>query len=152
MRQVTKPERAVRHLIAKLSDLKHRRMHQLLDELGLHRGQAFVLYALWDQDGVTQSELTTRLNRSPSTVTKTVQRMEKAGFVERRSDQSDERISRVHLTKMGLDIRPAVEEVWERLDRQMFAGFDAHELNLLHAFLLRVCQNFETQGAGKGGI
>ena len=119
MSQGTKLERTVRRLISKASDLKHRRVHELLDELRLHRGQAFVLYALWEQDGITQSELVERLNRSPSTITKTVQRMEKAGFVQRCSDESDERVSRVCLTGAGRDIRPAVEEVWNRLDRQI---------------------------------
>ena len=131
----------VRHLISKSSDLKHRRVHELLDELGLYRGQSSVLRALWEQDGMTQSELTERLNRSPSTITKTVQRMEKAGFVKRCSDDSDERVSHVYLTDAGRDIQPAVEDVWNRLDQQLFAGFDGKELALFHDFLLRVCQN-----------
>ena len=131
----------VRHLISKASDLKHRRVHELLDEIGLHREQSFVLRALWEQDGMTQSELTERLNRSPSTITKTVQRMEKAGFVKRCSDDNDERVSHVYLTDAGRDIQPAVEDVWNRLDRQIFAGFDAKELALFRDFLLRVCHN-----------
>jgi DNA-binding MarR family transcriptional regulator len=143
MGQESKPERTVRRLISQASDLKHRRVHELLDELGLGRGQVFVLYALWEQDGITQSELTERLNRSPSTITKTVQRMEKAGFVKRCPDNRDERVSRVYLTDAGREIRPAVEEVWNRLDRQIFGGFSAQELALLRAFLLRVCQNIE---------
>ena len=102
-----------------------------------------MLYALWDQDGLTQSELTAQLNRSPSTITKKVQRMERAGFVIRRSDDSDERISRVFLTDAGSDIRPSVEEVWRRLSQEDFAGFTVRELSLFHEFLLRVCQNLE---------
>ncbi len=138
-------EHTIRRLISRASDLKHRRVHDLLDELGLYQGQAFVLYALWDQDGLTQSELTERLNRSPSTITKTVQRMEKAGFVVRRSDDSDERISRVCLIDAGRDIQAAVEDVWNRLDRQIFAGFNAQDLALFYDFLLRVCQNIENK-------
>jgi DNA-binding MarR family transcriptional regulator len=145
MSQETKLERTVRQLISRASDLKHRRMHELLDELGLHQGQAFVLYALWEQDGITQSELTERLNRSPSTITKTVQRMEKAGFVKRCPDDSDERVSHVYLTDAGRNIRPAVEEAWNRLDRQIFAGFSPQELALFSDFLIRVCQNIENK-------
>ncbi|MBN1581580.1 MAG: MarR family transcriptional regulator [Anaerolineae bacterium] len=143
----TEPElkRTIRRLISRTSDLKHKRVQDLMDELGLYQGQASVLYALWDQDGQTQSELTERLGRSPSTITKTVQRMEKAGFAVRRSDDSDERISRVFLTEAGREIRSAVEDVWNRLDRQIFAGFDAQELTLFQDFLLRVCQNIENK-------
>jgi DNA-binding MarR family transcriptional regulator len=141
----SKLARTVRHLISKASDLKHRRVHELLDELGLYRGQSSVLRALWERDGMTQSELTERLSRSPSTITKTVQRMERAGLVKRCSDDSDERVSHVYLTDAGRDIQPAVEDVWNRLDRQIFAGFDARELSLFHEFLLRVCQNIENK-------
>jgi DNA-binding MarR family transcriptional regulator len=143
MSQETELERTVRHLISRASDLKHRRVHELLDELGLYRGQPPVLRALWEQDGLTQSELTERLSRSPSTITKTVQRMEKAGFVRRCPDESDERISHVYLTHAGRAIRPAVEEVWNRLDQQLFAGFSAREMALFSDFLTRVCRNIE---------
>ena len=145
MSQETQLKRTVRRLISRASDLKHRRMHELLDELGLYRGESFVLYALWEQDGITQSELTERLHRSPSTITKKVQRMEKAGFVKRCPDDSDERVSRVYLTDAGRDIRPAVEEAWDRLDRQIFAGFSPQELALFSDFLIRVCQNIENE-------
>jgi len=138
-----KPERTVRKLITQAADLKHWRMHALLDELGLHRGQVFVLYALWDTDGITQSELTERLGRSPSTITKNVQRLERAGLVKRCGDDSDERVSRVFLTDAGRDIRPAVEEVWVRLDQQVLAGFSAQELAQFQDFLTRVCQNIQ---------
>jgi DNA-binding MarR family transcriptional regulator len=143
MGQKREVQRAARHLISRASDLKHRRVHDRLDELGLFRGQTSLLRALWEQDGLTQSELTERLSRSPSTITKTVQRMEKAGLVRRGSDESDERISRVFLTDAGRALRPAVEEMWDKFDRQLFAGFTDQELALFHDFLTRLCRNIE---------
>lgn len=134
-------ERSVARLISRTADLKHRRAHELLDELGFYQGQAFVLYALWDEDGLTQSELTERLQRSPSTITKTVQRLEKAGFVKRCSDDADERVSRVYLTNAGRDIRPTVEEIWNKLDQQIFQGFNPQEVEQLGDYMTRVYQN-----------
>jgi DNA-binding MarR family transcriptional regulator len=90
---------------------------------------------------MTQTELTERLSRSPSTITKTVQRMEKAGLVQRGPDDSDERISRVFLTAAGRALQPAVEKVWDQLDQQLFAGFSPQELALFSRFLDRVCRN-----------
>jgi len=114
-----------------------------LDELGLYRGQTPVLRALWSQDGLTQTELTERLDRSPSTITKTVQRMEKVGLVRRGPDDRDERVSRVYLTDAGRGLQPAVEEMWRNFDRQLFAGFTAQELALFHDLLTRLCRNVE---------
>jgi DNA-binding MarR family transcriptional regulator len=131
------------HLLAKACKLKHQRMHQLLEGLGLYQGQPNVLRALWEQDGLTHSELAALLNRSPSTITNMIKRMEKAGFVERKPDPKDERISRVYLTDAGCDIQAAVEDVWRVFEEQVFAGFDKEELTLLRGFLLRMCRNME---------
>jgi DNA-binding MarR family transcriptional regulator len=138
-------EHAVRRLISRASKLKHRRMHALLGQLGLHRGEPFVLHALWGRDGMAQSELARELSRSPSTITKTVQRMEKVGLVERRPDARDERVSHVYLTEVGREIRPAVEGVWRELNEELLRGFSVDEVALFHSFLLRVCRNIEAQ-------
>lgn len=145
-------KRTVGQLISQANDLKHRRMHELLAELALYRGQVCVLDTLWKQDGMTQSELTERLHRSPSTITKTVQRLEKAGLVSRCADDSDERVSRVCLTAAGRDLRPAVEETWNRLDRQILAGFGPQELALFADFLTRVCQNIESESCADAEV
>jgi DNA-binding MarR family transcriptional regulator len=134
------PER-LGHLLNKLCGLRHRRMHDLLDELGLYRGQPAMLSALWAEDGVTHSALAGQLNKSPATITKTVKRMEKAGFVERKPDPRDERLSRVHLTEAGRNVQAAVEQVWQEFELQAFAGFTQTEMATLRGLLQRVCYN-----------
>jgi DNA-binding MarR family transcriptional regulator len=136
------PER-LSYLLVRVCGLKHRRMHELLDELGLYQGQPSMLRALWEQDGLTQSELAARLERSPSTITKTVKRMEKAGFVARRADPRDERISHVVLTAAGRSVQAAVEGVWQRFEEEAFAGLEEGELDLLRELLLCICHNIE---------
>jgi DNA-binding MarR family transcriptional regulator len=130
-------------LLARTCKLKHQRMHRLLEGLGLYQGQPSVLRALWKQDGLMHSELAESLNRSPSTITNMVKRMEKAGFVVRRPDPRDERISRVYLTGTGHRIRTAVEDVWRAFEEQVFAGFSEEELTVLRDLLLRMCRNIQ---------
>lgn len=134
------PER-LGHLLNKVCGLRHRRMHDLLDELGLYRGQPSMLNALWAGDGLTHSALAVQLGKSPATITKTVKRMEKAGFVERKPDPKDERLSRVYLTAAGRDVQAAVEQVWQDFEVQAFAEFSQEEMATLRGLLQRVCQN-----------
>jgi DNA-binding MarR family transcriptional regulator len=129
------------HLIARTCRLYRVRVHTLLEEIGLHRGQQFVLCALWEQEGITHSELAEWLHVQPATVTNMLQRMEKAGFVERRHDDEDQRVSRVYLTDAGRNIRQAVEDVWSEIEAQTFAGFSAQERASLRRLLLRVQEN-----------
>jgi DNA-binding MarR family transcriptional regulator len=128
-------------LLSQICRLMRTRMHTIWDEIGLYRGQPFVLHTLWEQEGITHSELANRMHVSPPTVTNTIKRMEKAGFVERRPDSEDERVSRVYLTDAGRAIRDRVEKVWEKLDTTTLTGFSMEECILFRRFLLLVRDN-----------
>lgn len=130
-------------LIAQVCRRHHRRAHDLLESLGLYRGQPRLLHVLWDQEGCTHSELAERIHVRPSTITKMLSRMEEAGFVERRKDPEDHRVSRVYLTAAGRDIQERVHQVWQQLEREALDGFAADERATLHGFLTRIRDNFD---------
>lgn len=129
------------YLLAQTCKLLRARVHALLEEIGLYRGQQFVLRALWAEEGITHSELADQLNVRPATITNTLKRMEKAGLVERRQDDKDQRVSRVYLTDAGRNIRGAVEEVWSELEGQAFAGLSLEEIAKLRQLLPQVRDN-----------
>lgn len=121
----------------------YHRLRELLDDLGLYKGQPPVLQALWEQEGMTQSELADKIERSPSTITKMVQRMERSGFLDRRPDPDDERVSRVHLTELGRKVQGDVEAVLQSFAAEAFDGFTEEELASLYAMLKRIHRNVE---------
>lgn len=99
--------------------------------LGLHVGQELLLNQLWREDGLTQGELIARLGVEPPTVTKTLQRLERAGFVCRAPDPDRPRVGRVHLTAAGKALREPVEEIWSRMDEDLQRGLGDAERELL---------------------
>jgi DNA-binding MarR family transcriptional regulator len=128
-------------LLAQVCRLHHSRARTLLEEFGLFRGQPPLLFALWEKEGLTHSELAEHLHVQPATITKMIKRMERAGFVERSQDAEDQRVSRVYLTDAGRNIRDAVEGVLRELEEQTFAEFSSEERALLNRFLLRIRNN-----------
>jgi DNA-binding MarR family transcriptional regulator len=128
-------------LLAQICKLHHARAHTLLEELGLYRGQPLMLYALWEQEGLTHSELAARLQVKPATITKMINRMVKTGFVRRRSDPEDQRVSHVYLTDAGRAIQNEVERVWRTLEEETFVGFSLEERVLLRRFFLQMRDN-----------
>lgn len=130
-------------LLAQVSRLHHTRVHQLLEGLGLYRGQPRVLHILWDQDGLTHKALAAIMQITPATITRMIQRMEKAGFVQRHLDAADQRISRVYLTDAGRAVQAQVEATWRQMEQDDFAGFTADELVVLRGFLQRMRANLE---------
>jgi DNA-binding MarR family transcriptional regulator len=136
-------------LLAQVCRLHRARAHMLLEDLGLYRGQPKMLFALWEQEGLTHGELAALAHVRPATITKMLQRMEKAGFVERRHDLEDQRVSRVYLTDAGHSIRNEVEQAWHTLEDETFAEFTLEECKLLRRFFLQMRENLIQVTRGK---
>jgi DNA-binding MarR family transcriptional regulator len=128
-------------LLSQICHLHHSRVRQLLGALGLHRGQPQVLRTLWEREGLTQSEIAERLQKAAATVTKMLQRMEKAGFIRREPDVEDQRISRVYLTDVGHAVQTEVRAVLDTIDAEVIAGFTVEERVLLGRLLLQMREN-----------
>jgi len=77
-------------------------------ELGLTLTQLRVLFVLRAEDGASASVLAERLNVTPSTLTRIVDRLVGQGLVRRESDHGDRRLVRHHLSAKG---GHAVEEL-----------------------------------------
>ncbi|MDH4140960.1 MAG: MarR family winged helix-turn-helix transcriptional regulator [Coriobacteriia bacterium] len=76
-------------------------MSRKLAEYGAHPGQTFCLREIAHNDGITQRDLAENLHVARPTVTVMLQKMQKAGLVERRSDEHDRRYTRIYLTDSG---------------------------------------------------
>jgi DNA-binding MarR family transcriptional regulator len=131
-------EQPLGKLLAGICRLNRGFMHSLWDELGLYRGQPFLLAVLWESEGITHSELARRIHVSPATVTNMIKRMEKGGLLERRPDEEDQRVSRVYLTDAGRAIRERVDQRWRELETRVFGSFTEQEQAMLRALLERV--------------
>jgi DNA-binding MarR family transcriptional regulator len=73
----------------------------LLHELGLTYPQYIVLMALWEQEDVSVGDLGARLGLPLSGITPVLDRLERAGLLERRRGAPDRRVVLVTLTDAG---------------------------------------------------
>jgi len=134
---------SIRYLLTLICKLSRDRSRVLMAEVGIHCGQGIALRQLWRTDGVTQSELAHSLHVAPATATIALQRMERIGLIERRSDQRDQRVSRVFLTDRGRSLRANVEGNWSKLEEQMLVGFSSKEREVMREYLLRMRANLD---------
>lgn len=108
---------------------------------GFYAGQEQVMLLLEDEDGLTPGQLATRLGVRPPTVTKTVNRLQAQGYVEKRSSELDARQANIFLTDVGRGAIRAIEKAVRRTDRLAFQGFDKKERRLLFDLLGRIEAN-----------
>jgi DNA-binding MarR family transcriptional regulator len=72
---------------------------------GIAPAQAFVLGELWMTEPLSQVDLARRLDIGKATVGQTLNRLERAGLIERRRLATDRRVIMIHLTDKGWALR-----------------------------------------------
>lgn len=129
------------HRLFLVSRAHHNQASRKFGEVGLFRGQPPVLFELGKHEGRTQSELAEELELTPATLTNLLTRMEHAGLIERRTDASDYRCSRIFLTDAGWIKRSQAVQQTEKISEIAFAGFSPEEQDQLNQYLERIHQN-----------
>ena len=115
-----------------------------LSKMNLHIGQERLLMELWQQDGLTQSELCDRLCIEHPTLTKMLSRLEKTDLLEKRKDAEDARISRIFLTEKGYALQQPITELWLELEETILAELSLAEKLLFRRLLMQIHHNLTT--------
>src|SRR3954468_9496011 len=77
--------------------------------LGLTRAQCRILARITRSEGINQAGLADLLEVRPMTLVRQIDRMEEAGWIERRADPADRRARRLYLTAKA---RPVLGRIW----------------------------------------
>jgi DNA-binding MarR family transcriptional regulator len=126
------------HRLVGASKRAQRKLAALFEPLGIYPGQDRLLSELWIEDGMSQTELIEQLSVEPPTVTGTLQRLERDGFVRREPDSENRRVSRVYLTDTGRNLEAPVREAWREIEAELVSGLSPTEREILGELLGRV--------------
>ena len=77
----------------------------MYQEFDLNASQAGILFSLHQSSAMSQKELAESLNMTPPSITSTIQKMEKGGYIRRKADEKDQRVLRLSLTEKGVSSR-----------------------------------------------
>src|SRR5215204_4496977 len=129
------------YLFAQISTFYKVEIEKELNEFDLHAGQIFILFELWQTDGLSQIELSANLKVSPPTITRMVKSLARNGFVVSSVCSKDGRVMRVYLTPKGAAIHPQVEEKWRKLEEKLIGNLTATEQLVLSQLFGKLAEN-----------
>ena len=112
-------------------------------ESGLYAGQDGVMLALSDNDGLTAGMLAARLGVKAPTMTRTIGRMEAQGFLERRADDEDARLTKVYLTTSGRDRLQTIAAAGRMSEEMATRGLSEKQIRTLTKLLRAVDGNLQ---------
>lgn len=119
-----------------------------LEPLGVVPGQLAQLLALYEEDGLTQTELCRRVQIDQSTMTHTLKRMERDGLVTRSQDPADRRQVIVHLAGRAIEIEEEVVRATARVNAMAFGDLSDAEVDHLLTTFTKLIANLEAAPSG----
>jgi len=113
---------------------------------GVSIGQWYFLRALWEEDGLTQRDLSRRVGMMEPTTVTAVNAMESKGLVRRVRDESDRRKMKVLLTPHGSALKERLLPCAKDVNELAASGLSEDEVATLRRLLDRARRNLGSHG------
>lgn len=134
-------------LLAQLGAHAASQFAERLGVLELTPADAGILRLLRAEEGLSQQELAARLRIHPSRLVAILDHLEKRGWVERRANPDDRRLSSLHLTQSGRETLDKIGSVAWQHQEALLASLSGEERTTLATLLLRIAHQ---QGLARG--
>lgn len=111
---------------------EHRsQIQKIMESEGLFYGQLPILETVKNLGSCTQKEIATQLHVSAPSVATSVKRLVKKGYLTKKTDENDQRNSRVEITESGRMKSDACREKFDKLDARVFRDLSDEECDML---------------------
>lgn len=114
-------------------------------ELGLTvgEGQAKILKCLLEQGSMTQRQLADKCMLDVTTMSRTLDKLQGAGYLLRTVNPSCRRSFLVCITEKGKEKAASVQKIFSDLDEQIWQGISEDEMEVLYHTLQKIMKNFK---------
>jgi MarR family transcriptional regulator, transcriptional regulator for hemolysin len=137
-------------LLSDAARLLRRRFDQEARDIPMTGAQLRIVGQLMRNEGISQSALAQLLEIEPMTLCRHVDRMEAAGFVERRQDEADRRIRRLYTTPKSRDLIAPMRAHADRIYEVALSGLSPAERHGVVGALERIVANLSTAQPAQG--
>lgn len=139
MSEFTEPTFGI--LVSNVGRLMRKVFDQRAGQVGLSLAQARAIIFLSRNEGIHQARLAELLETQPISLARLLDRMQTAGWVERRPDPADRRVHRLYLSPKARPVVDSVQDMAAATRADALAGLSADEQAVLIQLLSRVHAN-----------
>lgn len=139
------------YLIHDVSRLRRVTYDRELAPLGITRSQWWVLAFISRNDGLPQTQLAHELDVGKVALGSLIDRLQAAGFVERRADEKDRRVKRVFLTETAFELIKKIGPINDSFNARILKGIPREDLELASRTLYAMKTNLLSLVAGRDG-
>ena len=138
-------------------NLVHCQFKQYLNKIFHNHGfnltpeQYLVIDTLWDEGVLSQQQIADIIMKDKNSVTKLIDALEKKGLVQRKTDEQDRRLNKIHLTEYALNIKEVITEIAIKSTNTIFKDIPREDLEKFVSVLNKMSQNIYSLNKDKVG-
>lgn len=136
-------EDSISYLINRATVKIKREMSNRFNNYDITIEQWALLTRLWQNDGISQTELSRRSSKDLPTVTRMLLKMEKKGLISRRVDPDDSRSTLIFLTNEGKDLEDELDAIAYEIEVKALKNIKIDDVELLRDVLGRIIANMD---------
>jgi DNA-binding MarR family transcriptional regulator len=138
-----KSQRQGGFLMAKIRQVGGRIAERILREYNIEitSAQGRIMFALWQQDGISINELAKKTQLGKSTLTSMLDRLEKMGYIKRQRSRKDRRKILIRRTEKDKALEGKYVEVSQQMTKLFYKGFSKNEIGRFENDLMRILNN-----------
>ncbi|MBO8159910.1 MarR family transcriptional regulator [Thermosyntropha sp.] len=135
-----KEEKLFLHLGSIMKKIR-RMMDKELYFLGITHTEMRLLMLIYNAEGTTQEEISSRIEIDRSNASRSLKKLENMDYIKRVKDEQDSRTYRILVTEKGWEIRKQIFEAKEKIRDRFVKGIDEEEVEILVALLEKIDRN-----------
>jgi DNA-binding MarR family transcriptional regulator len=145
-------DESISFLLRRVLGHMSRDLQKRLDLYDVSKAQWLILLSLWSKKASTPAELSEHMLIDPSTITRTLDKLEKRGLILRSISKADRRSIKVSITAKGNELIPRLSEASQSMNRLFLAPLTEAEqqniVSILHK-MLSVKEDFDDASQSK---
>ena len=110
-------------------------------DIEINSAQGRIMFALWQQDGISINELAGKTQLKKSTLTSMLDRLEQMGYLKRRPSQKDRRKILIYRTAKDRALESKYAQVSQEMTRIFYEGFASDRIDRFERDLVQILKN-----------
>jgi MarR family transcriptional regulator, organic hydroperoxide resistance regulator len=105
--------------------------------------QNLIMMLLWEHDGLSQNEISIKLNKDKTNIARMAHGLEQKGFVKRAMCPKDRRVQRLFLTESGQQLEGHIRPIAEAFNEAICQNITHEELDQVRRILSKMRANLK---------
>ena len=154
MAETMRQQRQAGFLMAKIRQVAGRILERMLKDsnVEISSAQGRIMFALWQQDGVSINELSKKTQLKNSTLTSMLDRLEKMGYIRRQRSKKDRRKILLERTNKDKNLESEYVRLSQEHTKLFYHGFSEDQVDRFEKDLERILNNLMEHESSAGGM